>query len=141
MEISKFGNYLSRLRKQSGMTNKQLANRARVPSSLIAGLQSGKRRVGEIQANKIGVALELQGNQLDSFVLSAVNTCTEKILTEAKDYPSSFLNLIARQLRLAGILPSQLTNYQIKGDATKHEVRLLLDDGRIAQLSSTLSFA
>ena len=141
MRHQPFSDYLTQLRTSAGLSNRELAVKASVPHSFIAGLQSGKRRVGELQANKIGKALGLKGNELESFVLSAVNTCTEKVLNDAKEYPSSFINLVARQLRMAGISPQTLRNYQVNAIGSDQVVKLYLDDGRIAQLSSSLSFA
>ena len=141
MSNAEFGKHLSKLRQEANLTIRELALRAKVPHSLIAGLQAGNRRVGEHQARKIGLALDLEGTLLDTFILSAVNTCTEKVLQEAKDYPSTFLNMVAKQLRLAGILPQDLTNFQIIGDSSKHVLKLYLQDGSSAQLSSILTTA
>ena len=94
-----------------------------------------------MQALRIGNALGLKSGELDRFILSALDTCSEKVLNDAKEYPSTFLNLIAKQLRVAGILPKDLSNFQINGDESGQEVKLYLADGRVAQLSSTLQFA
>ncbi len=138
MNQADFGQLLSDLREQARLTNRELAIMAKVPHSLIAGLQSGSRRVGEFQARKIGKALELKDGALDSFVLNAINTCTDKVLEEAKGYPASFLNMIARQLRLAGVLPQNLRTFQINGDSSNHLLKMYLQDGSSAQLSTTL---
>lgn len=138
MNKTGFGKYLSDLRVEARLTNQELASLAKVPRSLIGGLQAGSRSVGEYQARKIGLALKLTGTALDSFILSAINNCTEKVLVEAKDYPSSFINMIARQLRLAGILPQSLRTFQINGDSSEHVLKMYLQDGRTAQLSSSL---
>ena len=97
--------------------------------------------MGEFQAQKIGLALGLDGPELDSFVMEAVNTCTEKVLSEAKGYPSLFLNFIAKQLRSAGIQPHDLTNFQIIQSVEGPAVRMYLDGGRTAELHSTLRYA
>lgn len=141
MSNAEFGKQLSRLRQKEGLTVRALAEEAKVPHSLIAGLQAGSRRVGEYQARKIGLALNLKDGALDSFILAAINTCTEKVLEEAKDYPSSFLNMVAKQLRLAGILPKDLSKFQITSDSTQHVLKLYLQDGKCAQLSSILTIA
>lgn len=138
MNQAAFGKLLSDLRERARLTNRELAVMAKVPHSLIAGLQAGSRSVGEYQARKIGKALELKDGALDSFVLNAINTCTDKVLEEAKDYPASFLNMIARQLRLAGILPQNLRTFQINGDSSNHLLKMYLQDGSSAQLSTTL---
>ena len=141
MVTEQFGDKLSRLRKDAGLTNRGLAVSASVPSSLIAGLQSGHRRVGEFQAHKIGNALGLDGSELEAFVMEAVNTCTEKVLSESKDYPSLFLNFIAKQLRASGIMPNDLCGFQMIQSTEGQSLRMLLDDGRIAELHSKLRYA
>jgi transcriptional regulator with XRE-family HTH domain len=141
MIIGTFGDTLSGLRKGKKLTNRQLAVRASVPSSLIAGLQAGSRSVGEFQARKIGKALALDGPELESFVLEAVNTCTERVLSEAKDYPSLFLNFIAKQLRSAGIAPKDLCHFQLIQFEDGQALRMNLNGGRTAELHSTLRYA
>ena len=141
MSNAEFGKQLSSLRQKLGLSVRELAEHAKVPRSLIAGLQVGSRRIGEYQARKIGLALNLKDSALDAFVLSAINTCTKKVLEEAKDYPSSFINMVARQLRLAGILPKDLSNFQITRDSTQHVLKLYLQDGKCAQLTSILTTA
>lgn len=141
MIIEPFGRKLSGLRQGRKLTNRQLAIKASVPSSLIAGLQAGSRSVGEFQARKIGKALALDGPELESFVMEAVNTCTERVLSEAKDYPALFLNFIAKQLRSAGIAPQDLCQFQMIPSAEGQSLRMHLDGGRTAELHSTLRYA
>ena len=141
MERESFGAQLSALRQKAEFTNQQLADRAGIPRSLIAGLQSGRRRIGERQALRLGGALGLEGEALDTFIMDAVNTCSVKVLKQANEYPSFILNLFAKQLKSAGIKPNNLSNFQINGNASTQEVKFYLADGRIAQLSSTLQFA
>ena len=100
-----FSTTLSVLRRRAALTNIQLADRAHVSRSIIPGLQSGKRCVGEFQARKIGAALQLEGKELEAFIFCGINRCTEKILKQAQAYPAELLNLLALQLRRAGILP------------------------------------
>jgi transcriptional regulator with XRE-family HTH domain len=141
MRHQPFSDYLTQLRTSAGLSNRELGVKAEVPRTLIAGLQSGRRRVGEYQASKIGKALGLHNEDLDAFILLAVNTCTEKVLKEAQDYPSTFINLIAKQLRLAGILPHDVANFQVNGNDKEQVVKIYLESGRTAQISSTLQFA
>lgn len=129
------------MRKDRGLTNRSLAMRASVPSSLIAGLQAGSRSVGELQARKIGKALALVGPELESFVLEAVSTCTDRVLSEAKDYPALFLNFIAKQLRTAGIAPKDLCHFQLIQSDHGQSLRMRLDGGRMAEIHSTLTYA
>ncbi|HEY3899599.1 MAG TPA: helix-turn-helix transcriptional regulator [Chthoniobacter sp.] len=133
-----FSTQLYRLRTNAKLTNAQLAERADVPESLISGLQNDNRRVGEYQANKIGTALNLHGEQLEQFVLRAIDTSTEKVLKEAREYPAELLNLIAKQLKRAGICAPAIQNFNIEGDESEQHVTLSLDGGRHATLRMQL---
>jgi transcriptional regulator with XRE-family HTH domain len=134
MSPIRFPALLTQLRKRANLTNRQLAECADVPNSLIAGLQSGKRSVGECQARKIGAALGFQGSALESFVLDAVNTCTERLLEDAVHYPSQVLNWVPRQLKSCGIQPEELTGCSLQDGGEEAGMRLFLQDGSIAHL-------
>jgi transcriptional regulator with XRE-family HTH domain len=133
-----FSSQLYRLRTNGQLTNAELAQLADVPESLISGLQNDNRRVGELQARKIGGALNLHGEQLEEFVLDAIDTCTQKILEEAKPYPAQLLNLLANQLSDAGIGPESLSAFTITGDALEQDIQIALNNGRRATLKTQL---
>ena len=135
---SPFSQTLQTLRADAKLTNYELACLADVPESLISGLQNNRRRVGEYQARKIGKALKLTGEALEDFVYSAVNTCTEKILTDAKPYPSRLLNLVALQLHRAGIRAESIFDCNVAGDEHEQDVTLTLGSGRTATLKTQL---
>jgi transcriptional regulator with XRE-family HTH domain len=130
-----FSSHLQQLRKNATLTNRELADLADVPESLISGLQNNNRRVGEYQARKIGLALKLEGAALDDFIYEAINTCTEKVLDAFVGYPAELLNLLASQLRKAGILPETIYDYTVSDG----DVSLTLTDGKKATLLTQLS--
>lgn len=136
-----FSSQLYRLRTNAQLTNEELGQLADVPASLISGLQNDNRRVGEYQARKIGRALNLHGDRLEEFVLRAIDTCTQKVLSEAKDYPAELLNLLAKQLRRAGIHAESIHAFDITGDETDQGVTLQLGSGRKAILTTHLACA
>jgi len=123
-------------RHRAGFTNAELADRARVPESLIAGLQSGKRRVGEQNALQIGQALGLHGVELEHFIYDAINTSTRKLLKEAIEYPSQLLNFTARKLLKAGVNPQLVANCDYSDDLGV--ITMKLADGRVATLETNL---
>ena len=128
--MNDFSQKLSNLRKQANLTNQELADLAHVPASLIAGLQSGKRCIGQLQATKIGKALGLDGQALESFIFDAINNCTEKVLEESKGYPAELLNLLARILKHGGIGPQQISHCMINAEGAD----ILLANGSKAKL-------
>ena len=136
-----FSTLLSRLRRNAKLTNIELAQQARVSRSLIPGLQSGKRRIGEYQARKLGVALGLAGDALDEFILRAIDECSEKLLRASLPYPAPLLNLLARQLRTAGIEPDQVSECVVIEDSDEAEATIHLNDGRTVRLETKLALA
>jgi len=129
---------LQTFRANANLTNHELARLAEVPESLISGLQNDRRRVGEYQAMKIGKALKLTGKALEQFVFDAINTCTEKVLNEAKPYHSQLLNLVAVQLHRAGIPADSIRAFDISGDEHEQDVTLTLGSGKTAILRTHL---
>jgi transcriptional regulator with XRE-family HTH domain len=141
MMNERFSELLSRLRRKAKLTNVQLAQLAKVSRSLIPGLQSGKRRIGEYQARKLGMALGLEGRELEGFIFAAINGCTEKVLQESLAYPAELLNLLARQLRLAGIQPDQVRGCVVEEGTEESEAEIFLKDGRQVRLETRLALA
>ncbi len=138
MKTETFGNRLNTLRKQRNLTVHQLAKLAGVQQSLISGLNSGKRVIGEYTARKIGRALQLDGQELETFVYQAINNCSEKVLDDYQDYPAEVLNLIAGVLESIGIAPGRITACVRKpSDA---DAAIYLDDGRAALISVEVAY-
>lgn len=133
-----FSHQLQALRASAKLTNLELARLADVPASLISGLQNDNRRVGECQAMKIGKAFKLTGEELEDFILSAVNTCSEKVLNDAKPYPSRLLNLVALQLHRAGIPAGAIADCTVASDEFGQDVTLTLGSGKTAKLRTQL---
>lgn len=136
-----FSTTLTELRTTARLTNYELARIADVSESMIAGLQSGKRKVGEHQARKLGTALRFSGEALEQFILHAIDTSEEKVLNEAKPYPAVLLNLLARQLNKSGIPAEAIRRCQIDGDQNRQDVTLTLNSGRQLNLTTQLNYA
>ena len=98
-----FGQTISTLRTRRNLTVQELADRAKVPSTLISGLQNHNRTVGEHNADKIGRALNLTGAELENFIYLGINNCTERVLERNKNYPAELINLLCNQLHEQGI--------------------------------------
>ena len=136
-----FSSKFTRLRTDARLTNRELARLSDVPESTVAGLQTGSRRVGEYQARKLGKAFNLTGEALEEFVLQAINECTEKVLTSSLPYPSHLLNLLAVQLKKAGIGAEAIHNFEVSGDERKQDVRFILGSGKSVTLTTHLQYA
>ena len=135
--MDSFSETLRTMRTRSGLSNVELATRAHVPASLIAGLQSGKRCVGEFQATKIARALDLGEQDLRQFVLRAVSGSSRKVLAASADYSAEIINAAPSALRKARIAPDHVQ----WGWETEGGVALVLADGKRAILRTTLEEA
>jgi transcriptional regulator with XRE-family HTH domain len=130
--------HLQNLRTNAKLTVKDLAAKANVPSTLISGLQSGQRSVGENNASRIGTALGLDGEALQNFIYAALNEATDKVLKENNGYPAELLNLLAGQLRQDGIEAAAILQCTVSGDQHQQNVILTLCGGRTATLKTQL---
>ena len=107
--MTSFGQVTQTLRTRLGLTVRELAERAHVPAPLVSGVQTGNRIVGENNARKLGTALDLTGQELEDFVLQALDSATDKVLVSSQNYPAILLNLVAAKLRATGITPEAIT--------------------------------
>lgn len=128
-----FGKKLNALRKNRNLTVQQLADKARVPATLISGLQNHNRQVGENNATRIGAALGLESDELQEFVYMAINNSGEKVLEDFKHYPAEVLNLVAGELMASGISSEDVNRCVIRprlNDATPNAAVFLKDGQR-----------
>ena len=140
MELSNtFGNKLNKLKIARGLSSVELARKAGISEGLLSGLIHDQRVIGEYQANKIGKALQLTGDELEEFVYSAINNCSEKVLNSCKQYPAELINLVACKLQEQGIVPDEINHCVRKEDGA--DAALFLKDGRQATISLELAFA
>lgn len=86
----------------------QLAQIAGISRPLVCSLINNRRVIGEYTARKLGVALQLHGEDLEELIHLAISNCTEKVLEASKAYPSRVLNLVAGKLGSLGIEPRSI---------------------------------
>jgi transcriptional regulator with XRE-family HTH domain len=134
-----FAQTLNRLRKERGLTNEQLAKAARVPSTLISGLQNNNRTIGENNAARIGKALGLFGDTLRDFVFLALNEARGKVLEEYRTYPAEVINLVAIGLQAAGISANEISHCDLhpvsKNRNNDADALLYLNNGKTASIN------
>jgi hypothetical protein len=124
------------------LTVQELADKANLPATLISGLQSSNRHIGENNARRLGLALNLSGRELDTFVYEAINRCSEKLLEDSKKYPAEIINLAAKHLQQLGINGEQVTRCVLKPklkDGSEPDAVVFLNDGRTAFLELKIS--
>jgi transcriptional regulator with XRE-family HTH domain len=82
--MNEFKDLLKSKRKELGLTSKELSELASVSESLLSGLQTGNRRIGEKQASRIASGLGLLGDEHSDFVFMAMNESRDRILDLSK---------------------------------------------------------
>jgi transcriptional regulator with XRE-family HTH domain len=133
MKTESFGITLNTLRKQRRLTVHQLAKMAGVHQSLISGLNTDSRIIGEVSARKIAKALGLEGSDQEAFVYLAINNCSDRVLAQFKQYPAEALNLVASVLANSGISAEQIVRFERKPDSS--DASIYLADGKAARIN------
>jgi len=111
--MNQFKYLLKSKRKELGLTSKELSELASVSESLLSGLQTGNRRIGEKQASRIASGLGLLGDEHSDFVFMAMNESRDRILDLSEDYPVEILNFLPVLLRKKGISPEMISESRI----------------------------
>jgi len=140
--MESFGEKLNTLRIQRKLTVHQLAERANVPASLLYGLKTDSRVIGENNATKIGVALGLTGKDLEMFVFEAINHASERVLQQYKSYPAEVINFLAIRLQALGIPPDQISRCILDPQFkhTEGDAALILNDGTRAMIDLNITY-
>jgi len=111
--MNHFKDLLISKRKALGLTSKELSKQSSVSESLLSGLQSGNRRIGEKQASRIASALGLIKQDERDFIFMAMNESTQRLLESSKAYPVEILNSLPGLLRNKGVLPENINRARI----------------------------
>jgi hypothetical protein len=96
--------------------------------------------IGEYAALKIGRALQLDGDDLETFVYLAINKCTERVLDKYKGCPAEILNLVADLLEKAGITPDCIKSCVRKPESSEADAALYLDNGKVALIDIEVEY-
>jgi len=111
--MNHFKELLISKRKELGLTSKELSKLASVSESVLSGLQSGNRRIGEKQASRIASALNLKGQEEIEFIFMAMNESTQRLLESSTSYPVELLNSLPYLLRNHGVSPEIISSARI----------------------------
>lgn len=111
--MNHFKDLLISKRKALGLTSKELSKQSSVSESLLSGLQSGNRRIGEKQASRIASALGLKKQEKSDFIFMAMNESTQRLLESSKSYPVEVLNSLPGLLRNKGVLPENINGARL----------------------------
>ncbi len=119
-------------RKTLRLKGKELSKRACVPETLVSGLQNDSRKIGEIQATRIGKALGLSGNDLLEFVYLALNESKGRLLNSSKLYCAEILNYLPNLIAIYGITAEEIADAAILEEG----IKLSLKSGSTATVSA-----
>ena len=119
-------------RKTLRLKGKELSKRACVPETLVSGLQNDSRKIGEIQATRIGKALGLSGNDLLEFVYLALNESKGRLLNSSKLYCAEILNYLPNLIAIHGITAEEIVDSVI----IEEGIKLSLKSGSTATVSA-----
>ena len=133
--MNHFKDLLISKRKALGLTSKELSKQSSVSESLLSGLQSGNRRIGEKQASRIASALGLKKQEKSDFIFMAMNESTQRLLESSKSYPVDVLNSLPGLLRNKGVLPENINSARIFDTF----LEISLDSGDVIRVYVNLS--
>jgi len=119
-------------RKALYLSGKELSKRACVPETLVSGLQNDSRKIGEVQATRIGKALGLSGNELQEFVYVALNESKGRLLNSSKIYCAEILNYLLNLIATHGIGAEEIVDAVILEEG----IALTLENGSTATVSA-----
>ena len=136
--VNDFPELLATLQKRANLNDTQLAQKAGVPRTLVCDARNNKKKVGQTQSTKLGKALGVTGNDLQSFIFSAMNAAHDKLLEEYTDTPAEIVNLLPQQLKLAGIKPGDFSECKIVATEGECHVAITMCDGRKVMLETKL---
>ena len=137
-----FGNRLNELREERNLTVEALAKRANVYSSLISGIIHNQRHVAERNARQLGLALNLDGTDLEDFIFLALSEAKEKVFHRHLALPPEILNLAGHHLNAAGITPDKIVACKCirHPQASEYAAEITLNDGRTAVINLTIAY-
>jgi transcriptional regulator with XRE-family HTH domain len=121
-------------RKALYLSGKELSKRACVPETLVSGLQNDSRKIGEVQATRIGKALGLSGNELQEFVYVALNESKGRLLNSSKIYCAEILNYLPNLIATHGIGAEEIVDAVILEEG----IALTLENGSTATVSASV---
>ena len=119
-------------RKALRLKGKELSKRACVPETLVSGLQNDSRKIGEVQASRIGKALGLSANELQEFVYMALNESKGRLLNSSKIYCAEILNYLPNLIAIHGITAEGIADASI----FENHIKLSLKSGSTATVSA-----
>lgn len=137
--IKILGKKLKAYRRQSGMTQPQLAKASGVATSIVNDIENGIRSAGSNTLNKIAQGLELPEEERFFFIMEGLRLSKRDFLIpDFRDFPPEVLNFLPYVLMRTGIQAKDIRKI-ILPDKNRKNLQIELRSGRSFSLEVRLS--
>lgn len=114
-KILKLGKILKSFRKQSGLTQPELASKSGVSTSIVNDLENGIRTAGCKTINKIARGLELNNEDRFRLVLKGIDLSKRDfVIPDFTSFPAEVVNFLPYILSRSGITPDKIKQVDLE---------------------------
>ena len=114
-KILKLGKILKSFRKQSGLTQPELASKSGVSTSIVNDLENGIRTAGCKTIDKIARGLELNNEDRFRLVLKGIDLSKRDfVIPDFTSFPAAVVNFLPYILSRSGITPDKIKQVDLE---------------------------
>ena len=114
-KILKLGKILKSFRKQSGLTQPELASKSGVSTSIVNDLENGIRTAGCKTIDKIARGLELNNEDRFRLVLKGIDLSKRDfVIPDFSSFPAEIVNFLPYILSRSGITPDKIKQVDLE---------------------------
>jgi transcriptional regulator with XRE-family HTH domain len=114
-KILKLGKILKSFRKQSGLTQPELASKSGVSTSIVNDLENGIRTAGCKTIDKIARGLELNNEDRFRLVLKGIDLSKRDfVIPDFSSFPAEVVNFLPYILSRSGITPDKIKQVDLE---------------------------
>ena len=114
-KILNLGKILKSFRKQSGLTQPELADKSGVSTSIVNDLENGIRTAGCKTIDKIARGLELNNEDRFRLVLKGIDLSKRDfVIPDFTDFPAEVVNYLPYILSRSGITPDKIKQVDLE---------------------------
>ena len=114
-KILKLGKILKSFRKQSGLTQPELASKSGVSTSIVNDLENGIRTAGCKTIDKIARGLELNNEDRFRLVLKGIDLSKRDfVIPDFTSFPAEVVNFLPYILSRSGITPDKIKQVDLE---------------------------
>ena len=114
-KILKLGKILKSFRRQSGLTQPELASKSGVSTSIVNDLENGIRTAGCKTIDKIARGLELNNEDRFRLVLKGIDLSKRDfVIPDFTSFPAEVVNFLPYILSRSGITPDKIKQVELE---------------------------